>query len=177
MHNTSHDGEEEGEEFYENEAMGDHEEGNYSKRVERGTKQKAGTRRAQEYQPTAAEYGIPEDATPESMAEINDKLAGELEQLIMAVENQIDRVKKEKEEELKMLKIREEPDADVRRKENELKRAQVKIQSLKKGISQMKKQIDNAYDVEKTLVLENELKDHQNNFEKLLLQNRYYTRW
>jgi chromosome segregation ATPase len=53
-------------------------------------------------------------------------------------------------------------------KENELKRAQMKIQSLKKGISQMKKQIDNAYDVEKTLVLENEFKDHQNNYEKLV---------
>jgi hypothetical protein len=115
MHHNSHDGEEEGEEFYENEAMEDHEEGNYSKRAERGTKQKVSTKRNKDYQPTAAEYGIPEDATPESMTEINDKLSSELEQLILAVENQIDRVRKEKEEELKLLKIREEPDADVRK--------------------------------------------------------------
>jgi len=112
-------------------------------------------------------HGVPEDATPESMAEINDKLANELEQLINAVENQIDRVRKEKEEELKLLRNREEPDAEVRKKENELKKAQIKIQSLKKGISQMKKQIDNAYDVEKTLHLENELKNEQKKFETL----------
>lgn len=119
-----------------------------------------------------AEVSVPEDATPESMIEINDRLTTELEQLIVAIENQIDRVRHEKEEEMKQRRVREEPDLDVRKKENELKRAQVKIQSLKKNINVMKKQLDNAYDVEKTLVLENELKELEKKHEKLVAETK-----
>jgi hypothetical protein len=119
-----------------------------------------------------ADVLVPADATPESMIEINDRLTSELEQLIVAIENQIDRVRNEKEEEMKQRRIREEPDADVRQKESELKRAQQKIQSMKKSINQMKKQIDNAYDVEKTMILENELKVLEKKHEKLLNETK-----
>ena len=165
--NNSQEREGEDDDFYDNDQMDKGDSRDAARNTDEiKTKKKAPVNK----KPKAAkaEQNIPEDATPESMIEINDKLTTELEQLINAVDSQIKRVRKEKEEDLKQLKIREDPDEDVRRKENELKRAQVKIQTIKKEINQMKKQLDNAYDVEKTLELENELKDQETIYEKLV---------
>lgn len=165
--NNSQELEENDDDFYENDQIdkGNSREETRNHGDSKPKKTKNNQKKAKVAKP---ELNIPEDATPESMIEINDKLTTELEQLIIAVENQIKRVRKEKEEDLKQLQIREDPDEDVRKKENELKRAQVKIQTIKKEINQMKKQLDNAYDVEKTLELENELKDQETIYEKLV---------
>ena len=152
------------EEFYDNDQIDDkHEEknSNYNdhEREEKSEPVKPKFRIRQR------DIQIPEDATPESMIEINDKLTHELEELVVAVENQIDKVKKEKEEELMKKRMRQEPDPEMKRKD--LKNNK-KVLSLKKSINQMKKQIDNAYDVENTLVLENELKFLEKKHAKLM---------
>ena len=153
--NNSVEGTEEEDDFYENDNTNqkqDDEDEVIKKSDSEPKSKRKSNNKSKRTKVRGPEYNIPEDATPESMKEINDKLRSELEQLIEAVDSQIQRVKKEKEDERKQLLMREDPDADVRRKENELKKAQAKIQNLKKEILQMKKQIDHAYDVEKNLV-------------------------
>jgi len=81
-------------------------------------------------------------------------------------------MKEERKQKIEQLKIREDEDKDVRAKEMKLRMAQGKVNKLEKEIGWMKQQINNAYDVDNVLALENELSHNRQVINKLLGQNK-----
>lgn len=93
-------------------------------------------------------------------------------------------MKEERKQKIEQLKIREDEDKDVRTKEMKLRVAQGKgrflflpslndlVNKLEKEIGWMKQQINNAYDVDNVLALENELSHNKQIISKLLGQNK-----
>ena len=95
------------------------------------------------------------------MEELNQKLKDELLLLVDAMEAQLLKVKEARDRDIDNYRNREERDPDLRTKEKELKSAQVKASNMKKEIVSMKRQLENAFDIDKIISLENELKDKE----------------
>lgn len=81
-------------------------------------------------------------------------------------------MKNEKRNDINALKIRVDEDEEVRSKEMKLRVAQGKVNKMEKEIGWMKQQINNAYDVDNVLALENELAHNKQIIDKLMSQNK-----
>lgn len=85
--------------------------------------------------------------------------------IVTTIETQYNKMKEEKKKELEAVKQRTEGLDEVRAKEMRLKLLQGKI-------NKMKQQINNAYDVDNVLGLENELAYNRQIIDKLMAQNQ-----
>lgn len=81
-------------------------------------------------------------------------------------------MKEDKRKDINALKIRVDEDEEVRTKEMKLRIAQGKVNKMEKEIGWMKQQINNAYDVDNVLALENELAHNKQIIDKLMSQNK-----
>lgn len=94
------------------------------------------------------------------MEEINGKLKDELQHLITAIESQLAKIKSQKEKKRQNYGTKfEEENEELRGLDQEIKTAQKRTNFYKKEIRVMKKQLEGAYDLDKVVALENELKD------------------
>lgn len=92
--------------------------------------------------------------------------------IVRTIETQYNKMKEERRSELDAVKQRMDDDEEVRSKEMQLRLAQGKVNKMKKEIVWMKQQINNAYDVDKVLALENELAHNNQIIDKLKSQNK-----
>ena len=81
-------------------------------------------------------------------------------------------MKEDRRSELEAMKQRMDDDEEVRAKEQNLRLSQGKVNKMKKEISWMKQQINNAYEVDNILALENELTYNRQVIDKLMAHNK-----
>ena len=92
--------------------------------------------------------------------------------IVQTIETQYNRMKEDRKNDLEAVKQRIDNDEEVQSKEMELRLAQGKVNKMKKEILWMKQQINNAYDVDNVLALENQLTHNKQIINKLMSQNK-----